>query len=158
MTSNAMSNGSLDRADASITRADVFSDQKLEARLREIEQNARDAVHVATNVERATGAPGILIEATATITERGVQRDAAASGERSMAKTVAAFNGLTGRDLTEKEGWFFMTVLKMARSMNGKSPRRDDFVDGAAYFALAGESVLPTPTPAPYATETPSSP
>lgn len=108
----------------------------------------------AVDTTQPTGAPGILREAAETIAERGVQRDSAEKGERSMARCVAAFNGLTGRDLTEKEGWFFMAVLKMARSMNGKSPRRDDFVDLCAYGALAGESVIPTPKT--YATETTS--
>lgn len=56
-----------------------------------------------------------------------------------MARAVAAFNGLTGHELTEEQGWAFMAVLKLARAQNGRAVNRDDYVDGAAYIALAGE-------------------
>jgi len=80
---------------------------------------------------------GILLEALATIDQRAQQRDTVA--ERSMARTVAAFNGLTGRDLTEEEGWLFMATLKLARAAGGRAYQRDDYVDAAAYIALLGE-------------------
>ena len=60
--------------------------------------------------------------------------------ERSMAATVAAFNAITGRELTETEGWMFMVVLKAVRTVQ-RVGSIDSFVDGAAYFSLAGESV-----------------
>ena len=60
-------------------------------------------------------------------------------GERSMASTVEAFNALTGHTLTEEQGWKFMACLKLARSEQGDY-RADNFVDGAAYFGLAGEA------------------
>lgn len=59
-------------------------------------------------------------------------------GERSMAKTVEAFNALTRRDLTETEGWLMMVCLKLARANQGGF-RMDSFEDGAAYMALMGE-------------------
>lgn len=59
--------------------------------------------------------------------------------ERSMAATVAAFNAITGRELTETEGWMFMVVLKAVRTIQ-RVGSIDSFVDGAAYFSLAGES------------------
>jgi hypothetical protein len=59
-------------------------------------------------------------------------------GERSMARCVAAFNALTGHQLTEREGWMFMAMLKASRAQAG-ALNLDDYVDGAAYFALAGE-------------------
>ena len=60
-------------------------------------------------------------------------------GERSMVATVEMFNSLTGIELTETQGWKFMVLLKMVRAeYNGY--RKDDYVDGAAYFALSGES------------------
>lgn len=80
----------------------------------------------------------ILLEAADVMVERGKQYDGS-NEERSMAKIVASFNAKTGRDLTELEGWIFMTDLKAVRALNGGS--RDCFVDGAAYFALAGESI-----------------
>ena len=60
-------------------------------------------------------------------------------GERSMAKTVAAFNIITGHSLTETEGWKFMELLKMVRSCHGEF-NPDTYEDRAAYAALAGES------------------
>lgn len=59
-------------------------------------------------------------------------------GERSMATIVRTFNALTGRDLTESEGWEFMVLLKMVRGRQGRF-NADDYVDGSAYFGLLGE-------------------
>jgi hypothetical protein len=59
-------------------------------------------------------------------------------GERSMRRTVALFNLLTGEDMSERHGWMLMALLKMVRAeYNGY--RKDDYVDGAAYMALGGE-------------------
>lgn len=60
-------------------------------------------------------------------------------GERSIGKTVAMFDVLTGINMTEEQGWLFMACLKMVRAQQGKY-RADSYEDGAAYFALAGES------------------
>lgn len=78
----------------------------------------------------------ILTEAAETIGNRAAERDT--PQERSMRRTVEAFNALTGHELTEVQGWLFMAVLKAARASAG-AHRRDDYVDGSAYFALAGE-------------------
>jgi hypothetical protein len=80
----------------------------------------------------------ILRRAADTIEARGVERDQA-DGERTMESTVAAFNLLTGHQLTETQGWLFMALLKMRRALYGRF-QPDDFLDGAAYFALAGEA------------------
>ena len=64
-------------------------------------------------------------------------------GERSMANTVAMFNAMTGHNLTEEQGWKFMCCLKLVRSEQGNY-REDNYVDGAAYFSLAGESAAST--------------
>ena len=79
----------------------------------------------------------ILRNAAAAIEQRAAQRDLQ-DGERSMARTVAAFNALTGGSLSERDGWLFMAVLKAARATAG-AHQLDDYTDGAAYFALAGE-------------------
>ena len=60
-------------------------------------------------------------------------------GERSIGKTVTMFNTLTGAGLTDEQGWLFMVCLKMVRAQQGRY-RADSYEDGAAYFALAGES------------------
>lgn len=86
-----------------------------------------------------TTAPDILIAAADAITTRADQRDSA-DGERSMARTVATFNTLTGYTLSERDGWVFMAVVKLARSQQGRHVI-DDYTDGAAFMALAGESL-----------------
>lgn len=82
-------------------------------------------------------AVAILSEASRCISNRAAERDT--ESERSMAATVAAFNAMFGTSLTEVQGWQFMELLKMSRSRGGAF-RLDDFVDGAAYAALAGEA------------------
>lgn len=86
----------------------------------------------------------------------GHMRDRAATydkpeGERSMARTVAAFNAITGRDLTTAEGWAFMLLLKQVRVFqNPAKPHQDSLEDGVAYAALLAEemlSVVVTPAP-----------
>lgn len=62
----------------------------------------------------------------------------APGGERSMEKCVAAFNTITGAELTPEQGWLFMVLLKMVRSQQG-GHRADNYEDGAAYVALMGE-------------------
>lgn len=57
-----------------------------------------------------------------------------------MAATIKAFNAIHGTNLTESQGWSFMTLLKMKRSFTGDVFRDDDFVDEAAYTALRAEA------------------
>lgn len=87
-------------------------------------------------------APAILASAMAHMDERAKQYDAPA-GERSMAATVELFNSLTGRNLTEVEGWKFMVLLKLVRAESAKGKAlQDSFEDAVAYMALAGEAAL----------------
>ncbi|MFS1524480.1 DUF6378 domain-containing protein [Microbulbifer sp. 2304DJ12-6] len=83
-------------------------------------------------------APAFLEKAAQHMRDRAEQRDSE-NGERSMAKTVTAFNALYGFDLTEEQGWLFMVLLKQSRASCGVFVP-DDYEDGAAYFALAGEA------------------
>lgn len=84
-------------------------------------------------------AADILRTAAEVIEQRGQLRDKP-DGERSMARAVASFNALTGKNLSELEGWLFMSVLKMARATAGK-PHLDDWTDLAGYAALGAECV-----------------
>ena len=59
-------------------------------------------------------------------------------GERSMGRTVEAFNAITGHKLSEEQGYLFMALLKAVRSQQGEY-KSDSYEDGAAYFALMGE-------------------
>jgi len=85
-----------------------------------------------------TDASDILAQAAAEMQDRAATYDKP-EGERSMAATVAAFDAVTGVAMTEAQGWLFMAMLKSVRSQQGAF-RMDSFVDGAAYFALAGEA------------------
>lgn len=63
-------------------------------------------------------------------------------GERSMGKTVRAFNAITGRDLTESEGWLLLQVLKDVRQwQNPNEYHQDSGEDCIAYAALKAESL-----------------
>lgn len=79
----------------------------------------------------------VLIEAQGHLANRAKTYDAP-NGERSMDKTVAAFNAITGAELTVEQGWLFMALLKAVRTQQGDF-RLDNYEDGAAYFALMGE-------------------
>lgn len=81
-------------------------------------------------------APELLEQAAKTMRERSVERDV--EKERAMAKTVALFNAQFGTNMTEYQGWMFMVHLKLARAEGGVF-RADDYIDGAAYIALAAE-------------------
>ncbi|SFE88201.1 DUF6378 domain-containing protein [Paracidovorax wautersii] len=104
-------------------------------------------ISAATSTEagRPVTAHDVLTAASATINQRGAQRDSTqgAQQERSMAATVAAFNAIEGTTLTERQGWAFMQTLKLVRAAacdrNGNF-NPDDALDGAAYAALGGEA------------------
>lgn len=80
----------------------------------------------------------VVNQAANEMQDRGVTYDAP-EGERSMAKTVAMFNTLKGTNISETDGWEFMQILKMVRANQGAF-KLDNYVDGAAYAALAAES------------------
>ena len=82
-------------------------------------------------------AASILTAALGHMEDRAKTYDAP-GGERSMGKTVAAFNVITGQKLTEEAGWLFMEILKQVRSQQGDY-RADNYEDMVAYAALRGE-------------------
>ena len=90
------------------------------------------------NIKPPVTAPQILQTAAQHMKDRAATYDQP-QGERSISNTVTMFNTLTGHGLTEEQGWLFMTCLKMVRAQAGRY-RADSYEDGAAYFALAGES------------------
>lgn len=88
----------------------------------------------------APKAAQILNEAVATMVERGKSYDKNGNGaERSMDKIVAMFEALTSIKMTPAQGYKFMACLKLARSEQGEH-KEDNYLDGAAYMALAGEA------------------
>jgi hypothetical protein len=93
-----------------------------------------------TNKSDGSTAAGILRAAMGHMEQRAATYDKP-EGERSMGATVAAFKAVTGVSMTEEQGWLFMALLKAVRSQQG-GYRADSYEDGAAYFALAGESAV----------------
>lgn len=89
--------------------------------------------------DRTDSAPALLDQAAKHMRDRAATYDKP-EGERSMGKTIAAFNAITGRDLRESEGWLLMAVLKMVRSETREEPHRDSIEDEIAYSALYGEA------------------
>lgn len=90
----------------------------------------------------ATPVPDRLLSAAQeTLRDRGRGRDN--GEERSMPRIVKIFNAISGRDLTEREGYIFMQAVKLGRMATahetGVEPKFDDFVDLAGYTALAAE-------------------
>jgi hypothetical protein len=83
--------------------------------------------------------------------ERGKQYDQP-GGERSMGKTVRAFNAITGRDLTEPEGWLLLQVLKDVRQwQNPDKYHADSAEDCVSYAALKAEALAEQQHTAAYA-------
>ena len=63
-------------------------------------------------------------------------------GERSMGKTVDAFNVVTGRDLSEAEGWLLLQILKDVRLFQRPGYHADSAEDCVAYAALKAEAKM----------------
>lgn len=85
-------------------------------------------------------ADAFLQNAIDLLRERGKQYDQP-SGERSMGKTVAAFNAITGRDLSEAEGWLLMLLLKQVRQWQTCEYHKDSAEDSVSYSALLAEAL-----------------
>ena len=81
----------------------------------------------------------ILGAASDTMAKRAAEYDKP-EGERSIPATVQAFNAITGRDLSDAEGWLFMQLLKSVRMFSAKGFHADSAIDGVAYAALTGEA------------------
>ena len=81
----------------------------------------------------------LLGRAAALLHDRGKEYDKP-GGERSMGRTVQAFNAITGRDLTESEGWLLMSVLKQVRGFTRSGYHEDSHNDLIAYTALMAEA------------------
>lgn len=107
------------------------------------EVEGKQTVHFINGINkgREMKASDILNKALGHLSDRAVTYDKP-QGERSMAKTVDAFNTIYDLGMTEVQGWHFMELLKMVRSSQGAF-KADNFEDAAAYAALAGEAACP---------------
>jgi len=93
-----------------------------------------------TEVVKSLSAPDFLRKAAEIMEERGKTYDSE-GGERSMGKTISAFNAITGRDLKEDEGWLLMLLLKQVRQYSHEGYHADSAEDSIAYSALHAESL-----------------
>jgi hypothetical protein len=101
-------------------------------------KDANEEINEAVAVPKPKAAE-MLGRAAALLHERGQSYDKP-QGERSMARTVSAFNTITGRDLTEAEGWLFMQQLKQVRLFTRSGYHADSAEDNIAYAALMAEA------------------
>lgn len=85
-------------------------------------------------------APDLLQAAARHMTDRAAIYDAP-EGERSMARTVVAFNALTGQHISEAEGWLLLQLLKDARQWQRPDYHADSAEDCIAYAALKAEAL-----------------
>lgn len=81
-----------------------------------------------------------LNKAKSLMEERAKNYDAP-SGERSMANTVIAFNAITGKSLSEAEGWLLLQLLKDVRQWQKSQYHADSAEDCVAYAALKAEAL-----------------
>ena len=81
-----------------------------------------------------------LEEARVTMEERGKVYDNSKS-ERSMGKTINAFNEITNNKLKESDGWLIMLLLKQVRQNSQEKFHKDSALDGVAYSSLLAESL-----------------
>lgn len=98
------------------------------------------AQYKGSGAEGQYSAEGLLEDGLKTLSERGKQYDPKGRSERSMEKIVAAFRIITGKDLTEAEGWMFMATLKAVRSFQRPGFHADSAQDFVCYSALYGEA------------------
>lgn len=94
----------------------------------------------ATVMKPAQTAPEFLDQAAQHMRDRAATYDKP-EGERSMGNTVAAFNIITGHNLSEAEGWLLMQILKDVRQFSNPAFHRDSAEDCVAYAALKAEAL-----------------
>lgn len=102
----------------------------------------RPEKELSMRADATPSAPDILHKAAEIMEERGKQYDRDgqfSGGERSMIRTVTAFNAITGQQMTEAQGWLFMQVLKDVRQWQAPTYHADSAEDGVAYSALKAE-------------------
>lgn len=111
------------------------------------DETSNDFVELIEDVPAAPAAPAPKPASAPELLQRAAQHmaDRAATydqpeGERSMGKTVAAFNAVTGRNLTEAEGWLLLDILKQVRLFQHPGYHADSAEDHIAYAALMAEA------------------
>lgn len=84
----------------------------------------------------------LLEEAQILLDDRALDYDSP-GGERSMSSCVNAFNAITGKNLTEPEGYLLLQILKDVRQW--QQPSRchlDSLIDCISYASLKAEAII----------------
>ena len=100
----------------------------------QIDRRLTDQIH-----QPKPSAVELLDKAKQHMVDRAKQYDKP-EGERSMGKAVDAFNAITGRTLSEPEGWLLLQVLKDVRLFQREGYHADSAEDCIAYAALKAEA------------------
>lgn len=95
---------------------------------------------LSTRTETCETAEDFLAKAAMHLQSRGQTYDQP-SGERSMERTVIAFNAITGHDISECEGWLLLQLLKDVRQWSTPDYHQDSAEDCIAYAALKAEAL-----------------
>lgn len=85
-------------------------------------------------------APEMLRQAAALIEQHTHGRDC--DGETSLALAARLFSEWRGVEFTERDACVFVALLKLSRAAHGSNP--DNWLDGAAYVAMAGAAEIRT--------------
>lgn len=107
-------------------------------------KSARESLETATGLQiaRQPSSLDFLDKAKAIQAERGTEYNKP-GGERNMGKIVTAFNAITGHNISETDGWAFMSILKQVRLFsNREKAHADSCVDFVSYAALQAESAV----------------
>ena len=84
-------------------------------------------------------AADFLAKASSLLTERGQQYDT--GKERSGPKIAAAFNAITGKDLTPAEVYLVLQITKDVRQWSAPGYHQDSAEDCVSYAALKAEEL-----------------
>lgn len=106
----------------------------------EEEEYCRQLYKQLNEAKSARKAEDFLRQAANLLIERGKEYDQP-GGERSMGKTITAFNAITGRDLSEAEGWLIMSLVKRVRQYSNPAYHKDSAEDAVNYGALEAEAL-----------------
>lgn len=104
---------------------------------------AKATVKLAPSAQVCVNPVELLREAAADIHKKA-GLSAGQTGDKLMVRAINSFNAMTGHNLSEREGYVFMSLLKMAKTQvaedNAEEAAQADYISTAAYVALAGEA------------------
>lgn len=89
--------------------------------------------------EATPTASDLLSQGAAILNQRGAEYEQEDSQERSFDSVAAAFNAITGKDLTAAEVALMLQCVKDVRQWSQDRLHEDSVIDGINYAALKGE-------------------